>query len=190
MLEAIAGIVAHSGDVSLGPVPLDREARQPHVHYVPARSRAFDDATVAHMLAFVAASVRAHPGAVGDVVPKLTLGDLGDRRLRTLVAGERKRAQLAAALLVPSGTLLIDEPFAGLEVRAARAVADIFRTATNERRTLLLALSSPSSDEKLCDRFTLLSNGRVVGRGQIHELREAARAHPGASLDEVMHALA
>lgn len=181
LLEAIAGLVAATGDVSIGPIPLDREARRGFVHFTPEVDDAFARDRVRHVLALARVPEQ--------LAARLELTVHVDARLADLSRGTRKRVSLAVALSVQSGALLLDEPLAGLDLREARALTSLLRTSTNEKRSLLVALSSTSQAEQLCDRFTLLSRGRVVGTGQIHELRATAQAHPGAPLEEVLLAL-
>lgn len=203
ILEAIAGVVAATGDVSIGPVPLDREARRGFVHLVPHVDEAFPRDTVRQVLRIAAAALAPrtprtprtpNDAAITSVAGKLELDAHLDTRCRDLARGARKRVQLAVALLVPSGALLLDEPFDGLDLRQARTITALLRTSTNEKRSILVALSSTLQAEALCDRFSLVAmkegaGARVVGAGQIHELRALAKTHPGAPLEEVLHAL-
>jgi ABC-2 type transport system ATP-binding protein len=181
VLEAIAGLVAASGDVSIGPVPLDREARRGFVHLAPHVDTSFARDRVRHVLSLVKAP--------DDLVKRLDLTAHLDERCGDVSRGVRKRVTLAVALTVQRGALLLDEPFDGLDVRETRTLIALLRTSTNERRSILVALSSTTQAEQLCDRFTLLARGRAVGAGQIHELRAHAKTHPGAALEEVLHAL-
>jgi ABC-2 type transport system ATP-binding protein len=189
LLQAVAGLVPAGGDVMLGGVPLDREHRRQHVFYLGDDVKhAFAGERVLGVLAFAAQSLGSKK-ELDDVIARLDCQGLLDRRMGELARGERKRVTLAMALLVPRGFILVDEPFAGLDYKEARAITNVLRTSTNENRSLLVTLHQLGDAERLCDRFTLLSAGRVVGAGQIHELRERARTHPGAALEEVFLAL-
>lgn len=195
ILEAIAGVWPASGDVRIGSVPLDRDARRPFVHLAPHLDTAFAHDRVRAVLALARRALGADASTVDTLVARLELGPHLDERCGWLPRGARKRVQLAVALLVPRGALLLDEPFDGLDLRQLRTVTALLRTSTNEHRSLLVALASTSAAEALCDRYTLVASrpgggARVVGAGQIHELRALARTHPGASLEEVLHALA
>ncbi len=189
VLEAVAGLVDAAGDVLLGPVPLDREHRRQHVFYVPDGSPPFPDERAADVVGFAARSLGVEGAARDDVIERLELRAFLHRRMRHLRKGERKRVLLGIALLVPEGFVLVDEPFDGLDLKEARALTNVLRTSTNEKRSLLCALQSAGDAERLCDRFTLMSRGRVAGAGALHELRAHARAHAGAPLEEVLLAL-
>jgi ABC-2 type transport system ATP-binding protein len=192
LLEAIAGFVAADGDVYWGGVPLDREQRAQHVFLVPnvvddeAARIPFADERVRDVLAFAASSL----GVLLAESARVELDDTAQSaRVRDLSRGERKRFLIGLGLLVPRGFVLIDEPFDGLDAKETRALTNVLRTSTSEKRAIVCALHHFGEAEKLCDRFTLLDHGKVRASGQIHELRERAKTHPGASLDEVFVAL-
>ena len=187
LLEAIAGLIPAVGDVLLGPVPVDREHRKQHIFYIKDGGLPFADERVGDVLAFAARSLRSD--TLDEAVDRLEVRGLLGKRMRDLSKGERKRALVSMALLVPRGFVLVDEPFDGLDLKQARALHNVLRTSTHEHRSLLVALASLTDAERLCDRFTLLSSGRVVGAGPLHDLRARARLHPGAPLEEVFFAL-
>ncbi len=106
--------------------------------------------------------------------------------------GQRKRALLAIGLLMPQPILLADEPFDGLDLRQTRELAATLRAHAQSGRTLFLSIHQIADAARVCDRFVLLSNGRVCGEGTIAELsaRAGMRASTAtADLEEVFLAL-
>ena len=128
---------------------------------------------------------------VNDVVRQLDLEPLLDSTIGTLSKGQRKRALLAIGLLTPQPVLLADEPFDGLDLRQSRDVARTLRAHAATGRTLVLSIHQITDAARVCDRFVLLSGGRVRGEGTFDELSEVAAAHgaPAADLEEVFLAL-
>jgi ABC-2 type transport system ATP-binding protein len=123
-----------------------------------------------------------------DVIAQLDLGSFLDAPIGTLSKGQRKRALLAVGLLMPQPILLADEPFDGLDLRQTRDLAATLRGHASAGRTLFLSIHQISDAARVCDRFVLLSNGRVCGEGTLAEL--AARAGTQTSnLEEVFLAL-
>jgi ABC-2 type transport system ATP-binding protein len=95
-------------------------------------------------------------------------------------------------LLTPQSVLLSDEPFDGLDLRQSRDVARLLRSETATGRAIVLSIHQISDAARVCDRFVLLSNGRVCGEGTFQELTAVAEARSGerpANLDEVFLAL-
>jgi ABC-2 type transport system ATP-binding protein len=126
-----------------------------------------------------------------DIVRELDLEPLLDSPIGTLSKGQRKRALLAIGLLTPQPVLLADEPFDGLDLRQSRDVARTLRAHAATGRTLVLSIHQITDAARVCDRFVLLSGGRVRGEGTFDELSEVAAAHgaPAADLEEVFLAL-
>jgi ABC-type multidrug transport system ATPase subunit len=129
---------------------------------------------------------------IQDVVVRLDLDPLLDAPLGTLSKGQRKRALLAMGLLTPQPILLADEPFEGLDLRQTREVAQALRHFAAFGRTLILSIHQIGDAARVCDRFVLLSGGRVRGEGTIDELSAVAAARGGAGqpdLEEIFLAL-
>ena len=126
----------------------------------------------------------------GEIVESLGLFPLLPARLGTLSKGERKRALLAISLLTPHPVLLVDEPFDGLDLRQSREMAVTLRSHAARGRTLVLSIHQIAEAARICDRFVLLSGGRVSAEGTLAELEaQAAAPHAAGDLEEVFLAL-
>jgi ABC-2 type transport system ATP-binding protein len=114
------------------------------------------------------------PPTQPDVVSRLGLEPLLDKRISALSKGQRKRALLAFGLLTPQPVLLADEPFEGLDLRQTREVAEALRDYAADGRTLVLSIHQITDAARVCDRFVLLSGGRICGEGTLDDLRRFA----------------
>jgi len=122
-----------------------------------------------------------------DVAAQLALEPLLDSPIGTLSKGQRKRALLGIGLLTPQPILLADEPFDGLDLRQTREVAQTLRAHAGGGRTMFLSIHQINDAARVCDRFVLLSSGRVCGEGTLEEL--SAKADGRRDLEEVFLAL-
>jgi ABC-type multidrug transport system ATPase subunit len=109
--------------------------------------------------------------------------------VRSLSKGERKRFLLALGLLAPQPLLLLDEPFDGLDLRQTREVIGLLRDAAARGKTLFLSIHQLTDAARACDRFVLLSDGRVVGEGTLAELRGRSGVAAESGMEEVFLAL-
>jgi ABC-2 type transport system ATP-binding protein len=173
---------------------LDAHERSATMFYLPDGIAPWPTQTVRWALDFTVGffgTTNHEPRTTNDVVRELDLERLLDSPIGTLSKGQRKRVLLAIGLLTPQPVLLADEPFDGLDLRQSRDVARTLRAHAATRRTLVLSIHQITDAARVCDRFVLLSGGRVRGEGTFDELSEVAAAHgaPAADLEEVFLAL-
>ena len=95
---------------------------------------------------------------------------------------------VAAGLLTTQPLLMLDEPFDGLDLRQTRETMEVLRWQIGRGRTLFLSIHQIGDAARICDRFVLLSNGRVCGEGTVQELAALA-AVPHENFEEVFLAL-
>jgi ABC-2 type transport system ATP-binding protein len=107
-----------------------------------------------------------------------------NKPVQTLSKGYRRRVLLAIALLSNLPLLLLDEPFDGFDLRQSLAVMDLLRESMNGR-TMILSIHQLTEAEKICDRFLLVDEGRVLGLGTLEELRNQSALGDDATLEDV-----
>jgi ABC-2 type transport system ATP-binding protein len=102
---------------------------------------------------------------VDELLAAFDLSDAADHKVGTYSRGMRQRLALARALLHDPELLFLDEPTAGLDPVAARAVADRVRALRSEGRSVVLCTHDLDQAQALCDRVVVLEHGRVVAEG-------------------------
>ena len=94
-------------------------------------------------------------------------------------------------MLTPQPLMMADEPFDGLDLRQSREMALALREHAQSGRTVFLSIHQIGDALRVCDRFVLISGGRIRGEGTAEELAALARRR-GADpqgLEEVVLAL-
>ena len=186
LFECLAGVLPlNHGALLRDESVLDGSARHDLLFYLPDAIAPWPAQTVAWSLDFVVGYFAGRADLREDVIASLGLRDLLKTRVGVLSKGQRKRALLAMGLLAPQPILLIDEPFDGLDLRQTRDVAATLKSHAAKGRTLFLSIHQIADAARLCDRFVLLSGGRVRGEGTLAELTAAA----GLPVDGTPHAL-
>ncbi|HYZ90147.1 MAG TPA: ATP-binding cassette domain-containing protein [Myxococcales bacterium] len=104
---------------------------------------------------------------------RLGASHLSRRPPGELSGGERQRVALARALAREPRTLLLDEPFASLDLLARREVRRALRAWLREWRLPALIVSHDPADAVLGDRIAVLESGRIVQQGTVDELRQS-----------------
>jgi ABC-2 type transport system ATP-binding protein len=189
LLEAVVGLLpVDAGRIAWCGAPLALARRRDVMFYMPDGIRPYGDQPVVRVLSFFAGVYRQSNSRVAEVVTALELGAVLGKRVQNLSKGFNRRVLLALALIAPHPLVLMDEPFDGFDLRQARAIADVLRRAAANGRTFVLAIHQLADAERVCDRFLLLSQGRLCGEGTLDRLRERTRL-PAAHLEEIFLAL-
>ncbi|WP_426592832.1 sulfate/molybdate ABC transporter ATP-binding protein [Cellulomonas sp. McL0617] len=112
------------------------------------------------------ASARASRATADEWLASVGLAGLEDRRPAELSGGQRQRVALARALAARPSVLLLDEPFAQLDVRTAAELRDLVRDQVRRTRTATVLVTHDVLDAvALADRVVILHDGSVVEQG-------------------------
>lgn len=177
-LSVIAGLVApESGRVQLDEALwLDTQSRtclppeRRRVGYVFQGLALFPHLTVRDNVAFGArgADREERRAAATEWLTKLELLALADRRPTGLSGGEAQRVALARAFASEPLVLLLDEPFAALDVPKRRALAEVVRAYVQAAAIPAIHVTHALEEaEALADRGVRLLEGRIDRLGPI-----------------------
>src|SRR5207249_4843282 len=100
---------------------------------------------------------------LAEMVDLFELGGLIDRAVGTYSGGERRRLEIARALVSEPRVLFLDEPTVGLDPRIRHELLDVI-AALRERNDMTILLTTHYLDEaeRLCDRVAIMHLGRIV----------------------------
>jgi ABC-2 type transport system ATP-binding protein len=183
LFECLAGVLPYDSGV----IRPDGD-RSGLLFYVPDGIAPWPSQSVGWALDFTIGFLGGRGEIRDEIIGQLDLHPLLQQPIGTLSKGQRKRALLGIGLLTSQPALLIDEPFDGLDLRQAREIAAAIRAHAERGRTMFLSIHQISDAARFCDRFVLLSSGRVCGEGTVPELAALA-AIPRQDLEEVFLAL-
>ncbi|MFB7905386.1 MULTISPECIES: ABC transporter ATP-binding protein [unclassified Kitasatospora] len=107
---------------------------------------------------------------VAEALELVGLGHRADVRVKQLSGGERRRLDLAMALLGRPEVLFLDEPSTGLDPEARAAVWRLVRELRAQGTTVLLTTHYLEEAEELADRLAIMHGGRVVTTGTVAEV--------------------
>src|SRR5436853_6816349 len=111
---------------------------------------------------------------IDELAGTFGLGDLIDRPAGTYSGGQRRRLEIARALVSHPRVLFLDEPTVGLDPRIRAELVDVIaglreRAAT----TILLTTHYLDEAERLCDRLAVVHEGTIVALDSPGALRAA-----------------
>lgn len=114
--------------------------------------------------------------ATDQLIERLALGGVAERRAKGYSQGERLKVGLARALIHRPQTIILDEPTNGLDVNAVRMLRDLIRELRESGRCVLFSSHVMQEVAALCDDIVIISHGRVVVRGTPAEILKATGA--------------
>ena len=97
------------------------------------------------------------------------------KRCRTYSKGNRQKVALVAAFASDVELYLLDEPSSGLDPLMEAEFQSVVRSLRDQGRTVLLSSHILSEVEALCDRVTIIRDGRVAEAGTFEQLRHLRR---------------
>ncbi|MFD9394288.1 ABC transporter ATP-binding protein [Streptomyces sp. NPDC060000] len=110
---------------------------------------------------------------VAEALALVGLARRADVRVKQLSGGERRRLDLALAVLGAPEVLFLDEPTTGLDAEGRRDTWDLVRALRDAGTTVLLTTHYLEEAENLADRLAILHEGRIAAAGTPAEVTGA-----------------
>ncbi len=112
-----------------------------------------------------------NPLPLEEVLEAANLAGLERRKFGELSGGQQKRVHFALALCGNPDLLVLDEPTAGLDVEARRALWKQVRAYVARGKSVLLTTHYLAEAEALANRVVVLDKGRIVAEGTPREIK-------------------
>ncbi|MCB9451326.1 MAG: metal ABC transporter ATP-binding protein [Anaerolineaceae bacterium] len=108
----------------------------------------------------------AHWRTVEAALERVGMADLAGRQIGDLSGGQRRRAFIARALAQQADTLVLDEPFSGVDAHAQSSLMDVLESLNQEGMTIILSthdlgLAFSRFDRVLAINTTLIADGEA-----------------------------
>ena len=107
----------------------------------------------------------------GRLMEQFDLQKLAGQQARTLSGGERRKLEIARALITEPSLILLDEPFSGVDPMAVEELqVEIRRLRDQENISILLTDHNVERTLEVCDRAYIIHEGKVLREGTPREL--------------------
>ena len=120
--------------------------------------------TVRECLSLYAGSYSA-PRGVEETLTRVGLAEVAARRCEQLSGGQRRRLDVALALIGDPELLFLDEPTTGFDPAARRAMWDLVDALRAGGATVVLTTHYMEEAERLADRIAVMATGEIVALG-------------------------
>jgi len=181
----LVGIVKpNTGHVALDGVPLTdkplHERARLGVSYLPQESSIFRKLTVRQNLEIILEQTALNSAAqrrrADELMEMFTITKLADQAAMFLSGGERRRLEIARALIMDPKFILLDEPFAGIDPIAVIDIQEIISVLKSMGIGILISDHNVRETLNICDRAYLVYEGAVILEGTPEDIVKSSRA--------------
>ena len=156
------------------------------IGYLPQQTSIFRGLTVYENLLGIAQIIKKNPEEQKDIVEKLmaefSITHLRDVKATALSGGERRRTEIARCLINNPKILLLDEPFAGVDLLSIQDIKQLLLKLQARGCAVLVTDHNASQLLSVVDRAYVIANGIIVANGtprQIVNTNEAKKLYFG-----------
>jgi lipopolysaccharide export system ATP-binding protein len=190
MIEPNAGKVYLAGkDVTNW--PMYRRARDGHMGYLAQESSVFRKLTVEKnllgVMELLGISRKERKRRCDELLEQFDIARLRKSQAMSLSGGERRRLEIARALVSDPHIILLDEPFTGIDPVTIASIQNIIRRLRNEENIAILITDHQVRETlQITDRSYVIRAGRVLCHGGPDEVLanpEARKYYFGEDMD-------
>jgi lipopolysaccharide export system ATP-binding protein len=167
-----AGVVV-LGDRAITALPMYRRARL-GVVYLPQEASIFRRLTVAENVLAILETVEPDGARRRErlemLLSELGIADKARQRGDSLSGGERRRVEVARALVLDPKFLLLDEPFTGIDPIAVIEIQKLVEQLKQRGIGIMITEHKVREALSICDRAYILQAGRIIREGTPNEI--------------------
>ncbi len=167
LIPATRGRVLLNGEDITG-LKMHQRARR-GIGYLPQEASVFRKLTVEENILAILEAIhvprRERKGRVAEHIEELSLGHVAKQKAYTLSGGERRRLEIARALVTKPHFLLMDEPFAAIDPISVAEVQKIILQLKGRGIGIVVTDHNVRETLRIVDRAYLIHKGRVLAEG-------------------------
>ena len=112
---------------------------------------------------------------VAAVIDRLDMSSFAKQRAESLSSGQKQKVAIARAIVHDPPVLMFDEPTSNLDVLASKEIRDFMVESRARGKCVIFSTHVLHDAERLCDRVSIIHEGRVVADGPTADVRGAHR---------------
>lgn len=176
-IKAILGILNHvNGDIHVN-----------EYAYIPERPIFYDGLTLWEHIDFLISVSEVDEQQLiplaNELLETFRLSHVVNHYPENFSKGMQQKGMIVLALLKQPSLYIIDEPFMGLDPTAINKLLAMINQEKERGTGILISTHVLDTAEKICDRFILISNGKVISRGTLGEIRRDSCLEEGSLFD-------
>jgi len=152
--------------------PLHKKARM-GIGYLPQESSVFRDLSVEDNLYIVAEEYydkKEKEKVVEDLLEAFNIEPIRKRKGINLSGGERRRVEIARALVPKPKFLFLDEPFAGVDPVNVNDIKELIKTLSHKNIGVIITDHNVRETLSICDEAYVLKDGKILTKGNAEHI--------------------
>jgi len=154
-------------------MPMYQRARL-GISYLPQEASVFRKLTVEENLLAILETVKGASGQLKerahDLIEEFRLQHVARSPGYALSGGERRRLEIARALVIDPGFILLDEPFAGIDPLAVHDIQNVIRRLRDRGIGVLVSDHNVRETLGVCDKAYILADGQILACGDPEQI--------------------
>lgn len=155
----------------------DKKAIRQCIGYLPQDFSMYPNMSVLEAMNYLALLSNLTPkeakGTIDNLLVQVNLSHNRKTKVKALSGGMRRRLGIAAALIHDPSVIIVDEPTAGLDPEERIRFRNLFSEIAKDR-IVLLSTHIVGDIEATCHQLAILDEGKILFKGKVEELIEAA----------------
>ena len=169
--------------------PIFQRTLKYNIGFVPQNGGFFHDLTVYENLKAIAeitiSNLSYRNEKIDSLISKFELDPIRDIKAKFLSGGQKKKLVIAMALVNDPKILLLDEPFAALDILTIKMLQEIIVNLQSLEKITVVVCDHQARDLLSCvDRAIVLSNGKIIASGSPDEIVQDSSARSAYFGDE------
>ena len=111
------------------------------------------------------------PNRVSDLIGRLGLSAFQKQRYGTLSGGQKRRVDIARALLHSPDLLLLDEPTTGLDIQTRKSIWDLLYQLQREEGMTVVLTTHYLDEADEADQIYIVDHGKVIAQGSALDIK-------------------
>ena len=177
-LKSVAGIMQFdAGEIEIGGVSVKQDPRscKKKTAYIPDNPDLYEFMSGIQFLNFIADVFKVDPDARAERIRKYAdlfelTNDLA-QPIATYSHGMKQKLSIIAAWVHKPELILMDEPFVGLDPKAAYILKGMMRELCDEGGAIFFSTHVLEVAEKQCDKVAIIKGGKLIRSGTMEEVR-------------------
>ena len=143
------------------------------VGYMPGKFSLYQDLTVEENLQFFATvfhtTIKNNYNLIKDIYSQIE--PFKTRKAGKLSGGMKQKLAIISAWIHEPKLIIMDEPFVGLDPKAAHILKQMMREICDEGGAIFFSTHVLEVAEKLCDKVAIIRNGQLIQSGTMQEVK-------------------